>query len=389
MKVLFIVTSFWAYGELIIAMNFAKKLAKDGHKPHFLIPPKHKRIVDQNGYKNTVLIPKAGKINRILMKDIEYSISPNLVILSDFLNYNYCEVHYGITKEDLSIFSGKIATFDNFSWELKRNGMDSYGFNSNVLKEADINLYKYKICPCPIVNQKSQFKKGHFMFSIGDNDINITDDFKKKYRNELNLPLDKKIILVTVALWQQVPDKYKEAAKFVEESEDLFYKLLEDLSKENLILCIGESNRTITNENIIKLKSMNTDEFDKYAAVSDLYLGRNLTSTSMIRVALSGIPCAIMMNSKCEGKEKYGYYMFPVGWYHFLEPVFKDNLYSKVITFLEQYEVDKNIKKINEILYNDKVKQIIGKNVEKLKSELRALKSPSEIINEIVYGEDL
>lgn len=101
MKVLFIVTSFWAYGELIIAMNFAKKLAKDGHKPHFLIPPKHKRIVDQNGYKNTVLIPKAGKINRILMKDIEYSISPNLVILSDFLNYNYCEVHYGITKEDL------------------------------------------------------------------------------------------------------------------------------------------------------------------------------------------------------------------------------------------------------------------------------------------------
>lgn len=330
-----------------------------------------------------------GKINRILMKDIESSISPNLVILSDFLNYNYCEVHYGITKEDLSIFSGKIATFDNFSWELKRKGMDSYGFNSNVLKEADINLYKYKICPSPIVNPKSQFEKGHFMFSIGDHDINVTEDLKKKYRNELNLPLDKKIILVTVALWQQVPDKYKEAAKFVKESEDLFYKLLEDLSKENLILCIGESNRTIINENIIKLKSMNTDEFDKYVAASDLYLGRNLTSTSMIRIALSGIPCAIMMNSKCEGKEKYGYYMFPVGWYHFLEPVFKDNLYSKVITFLEQYEEDENIKKINEILYNDKAKQIIGKNVEKLKSELRVLKSPSEIINEIVYGEDL
>ena len=93
------------------------------------------------------------------MKDIESSISPNLVILSDFLNYNYCEVHYGITKEDLSIFSGKIATFDNFSWELKRKGMDSYGFNSNVLKEADINLYKYKICPSPIVNPKCSLRR--------------------------------------------------------------------------------------------------------------------------------------------------------------------------------------------------------------------------------------
>ena len=76
-----------------------------------------------------------------------------------------------------------------------------------------------------------QFEKVGFCLFIGDHDINVTEDLKKKYRNELNLPLDKKIILVTVALWQQVPDKYKEAAKFVKELEDLFYKLYRRFNK--------------------------------------------------------------------------------------------------------------------------------------------------------------
>lgn len=389
MKVLFIVTSFWAYGELIIAMDFAKQLVTEENTVHFLIPPKHKKIVSENDYKNTVLIPKAGKINRILMKDLEMTFTPDVVVLSDFLNYNYCYKYYGINNEDLSVFSGKIATFDNFAWELSRKAMDSYGFNSKVLSETNINLFKYKICPSPIVNPNAPMEKNHYIFSIGNKGINVNEQLKQKYRSELNLPYNKKIILVTVALWQQVASKYTDAANFVNECEDIFCKFLEDISKDNIVLCIGESSRKINNTNIISLKSMNTEEFDKYVVASDLYLGRNITSTSMIRIALSGIPCAIMMNSKYDGKNKYGYYMFPVGWYDFLKPVIKENPYSEVITFLEQYDNEENIKRVNDILYNGEIKETIMGKVEKLKLDLKKLKSPSEIIKDIVYGEEL
>lgn len=109
----------------------------------------------------------------------------------------------------------------------------------------------------------------------------------------------------------------------------------------------------------------------------------------MIRIALSGIPCAIMMNSKYDGKNKYGYYMFPVGWYDFLKPVIKENPYSEVITFLEQYDNEENIKRVNDILYNGEIKETIMGKVEKLKLDLKKLKSPSEIIKDIVYGEEL
>lgn len=81
--------------------------------------------------------------------------------------------------------------------------------------------------------------------------------------------------------------------------------------------------------------------------------------------------------------------MFPVGWYDFLKPVIKENPYSEVITFLEQYDNEENIKRVNDILYNGEIKETIMGKVEKLKLDLKKLKSPSEIIKDIVYGEEL
>ena len=42
--VLFIVTSFWAYGELAIATEFARQMPGSGYRPLFLIPPSHRAI---------------------------------------------------------------------------------------------------------------------------------------------------------------------------------------------------------------------------------------------------------------------------------------------------------------------------------------------------------
>ena len=57
-------------------------------------------------------------------------------------------------------------------------------------------------------------EKNHYIFSIGNKGINVNEQLKQKYRSGLNLPYNKKIILVTVALWQQVPSKYTDAANF-------------------------------------------------------------------------------------------------------------------------------------------------------------------------------
>lgn len=390
LKVLFVVTSFWAYGELIIAIEFAKEIKKYGHKPHFLIPPRHEKVVKSLNFPYTILIPKASKINRVLLKDIELRIKPEIIILSDFLNYHYCEKHYGININDLEIFSGKVGTFDNFHWELQREAMDTYGFNSNILKNTKIEDYGFKLAPCPIVNPHLASENNQFKYPLIQDFLPYNKDNKEKYRDELGLPKDKKIIMVTSATWQNIHGKYKGANEFISISDKIYESILSDLSKRYLILYIGDEVKYSLNNNIKRITSMATEDFDKYAMASDLYIGRNITSTSMIRLALSRIPCIMLMNSKFSkvGKDvyTYGYYMYPVGWYKFLKPLMEGNPYMDIISTVEQFDKSDVIREVEEMLFDEEKKERIGERIIELKKSLSSLWKPNHIVESILLG---
>ena len=86
MHVAFLTTSYWAYGELLIALEFAQQLLAAGWQPHFFIPPTHEKTLKAYPFAYTVLMPKLGNVNRVLLQDYEHRCRPQLVILSDFLN---------------------------------------------------------------------------------------------------------------------------------------------------------------------------------------------------------------------------------------------------------------------------------------------------------------
>ncbi|MCU0285179.1 MAG: DUF6365 family protein, partial [Acidobacteria bacterium] len=120
----FIVTSFWAYGELTIAVDFALRAKKAGYEPVFLIPPSHEAIIKQNNIQYLTLIPGARKLNVILLNEIKTKYEPAAVVLADFLNYLFCERHYGLTIDDLAIFPGKIGAFDIYNFETSQGRVD-------------------------------------------------------------------------------------------------------------------------------------------------------------------------------------------------------------------------------------------------------------------------
>ncbi len=108
MNILFIVTSFWAYGELLIALQFAKRIQKHGFEPYFFIPSSHKKILDETNIPYSVLLPKLGNINRVLLEDYNNNYNPDFIILSDFLNYNFCEKTLRFNHKRFGNFQGKI-----------------------------------------------------------------------------------------------------------------------------------------------------------------------------------------------------------------------------------------------------------------------------------------
>lgn len=404
MKIVFVITSFWAYGELLIASRFANAL-KNQHDILFLIPPSHKETVKKN-FACISLIPNSRNINRIIISEIREKFHPDLVILSDFLNYAFADKHYGLLNEDLELFGCKIATFDNFDWNLKRRCMDTYGFVSDIPKRIDIDLYGPRIIPCPLGNPELS-SEYEYRFSMVDNDTNYSIDdkalIKKSFLSRFNLE-EKPIILVSYAKWQENYAQNGKIDRFIDVCNKLFDKLIIELAKDYIVISIGEKRATFENvHNIVMLQSLPTNIFNQYVGITDLYIGKNITSTSMINIVMAGIPCVNIVNSYSKVKNReciasiiredisdmaneYRYMMYPVGWYEFLKPLFTNNPYSDVVTWCELFDFSETLKVCKNIIQNRDFLMQHSLQIKNLKTSLGTLQSPNEIVTKIIEG---
>lgn len=405
MNVVFIITSFWAYGELLIAKEFATDLKEKGNKILFIVPPSHKNSLGKS-FQYVSLIPNSRNINRIIFNEVQEKFKPDIVVLSDFLNYSFADRHYGIIKEDLEIFKCKIATFDNFDWTQKRLCMDTYGYVSDIPKKVNIEDYGDRIIVCPLGNPLLEKKEGEYRCALFNFSSFRSEEEKSMLRkkNADLYPLDKKIILVSNAKWQEKYVQNENIDEFVEFSNLIYRRVLEKLSQDNIVISVGEKKENYSKQaNIVMLDSMPAKEFDEYVKMSDLYIGKNITSTSMIRMALSGIPCVNIQNSltkldadkleklsaflevdKPEVGKMYKYRMFPVGWYDFLEPIMVDNPYAEIIQSCELFEVERTYDIIRHLLYDDEMKNELVSKADQLNSIISQLMSPTDIINAII-----
>lgn len=410
MIILFIVTSFWAYGELGIACEFALRAREAGHKPYFIIPPSHDKTIEKYGFPYTTLLPKSGQVNRILLTDIELRLKPEIILLADFLNYNFCESHYGLTPDDLRIFSGKLGTFDNFDWVITGNQMDTYGFRADKFGEIDVRRYGFRLCPCPIVNPHSGERENTYHYSLFTQNLPYRADATKEWKIKIGLPTDKKLILFTHAPWQESYKQYPDVEAFVKASNEVFYYLIKCLAKEHTVLCIGAKGyfSECENDHILYKEQLPPKEFEQFLLATDLFISRNITSTSLARAVLSGIPSVNFSNSLFFSKTKllrkdqlpfkpialvdaileklercYPYRMFPVGWYKFLAPVLKNNPYGKTLLLLEQFDVTNSLKRINELLEEDERKERLQQSLRQYKQTLNELPSVAQIIEKI------
>ena len=409
--ILIIVTSFWAYGELLIAVEFAKRIIKNNYNIIFLIPSSHEKIIKSFGscFKYITLIPKSRKINRLFLIDIENTYKLSFVILADFLNYSFCEVHYGLTLDDLNIFSGKIGTFDDFDWDLCNRSMDTYGFKAKNNERINTNIFEFKLLPVPIVNPDREIKndKRINLYKLFDETKEYNELIKNEKKELLNLSNSKKTILVTSATWQEKYKDYPEVIKYVELSNNIFNKVLNKLAKYFNVIYVGLKENNNSEENITYLNQLPPDEFENYILASDLFISRNITSTTMLRIIMNNIPVLFLRNSIYfkNGTDKfskfkfkinteirseidkleycYPYLMFPVGWYNFLKPVFNGNLFTKTYFTEELFNIEGIIEKVIEILCNKSTLDKLNHNLFNYKQKLDSLPDINDILNNL------
>lgn len=409
--VLFIVTSFWAFGELAIALEFAERMEGTGFKPLFLIPPTHRAQVAATGLDYQVMIPGAGKINRIQLADIQHVHQPALVVLADFLNYDFCERHYGLRRADLAVFGCPIGTFDDFSWGRPGAWLDTYGFRAKIESEIRLDGLSFRLRPCPLNNPVAEIAEPQvYPYSMLDNVSDVPDGERAAVRSELGLAEDRPVVLVTGANWQRMHEAYPRVTAFVNACHAMLERLLSALLEHAEVLAVGPQlvfgDRAPTGFH--PLGPVSPERFRRLIQAVDLHISNNIVSVSMHRLALRGIPSVVMINSlhKRSGRLRwemdqfpaltdfaqgviddldylYPYRMFPVGWYQFLDSLLAGNPFSEVITQVETFDTEGALAAILPLLADGPQRDQLAMAREKYLEALRKLPEVGSILNEV------
>ncbi len=364
--VLFIVTSFWAYGELAIATEFAGRMAGTGFRPLFLVPPTHRKQVAAAGLDHQVMIPGAGKINRIQLQDIQHVHRPALVVLADFMNFDFCDRHYGLRRRDLSVFDCPIGTFDDFSWGRAGAWLDTYGFKAKFEGDITLDGLSFRLRPCPLnkpLDEVAGADVHPYPLLRNVADVAITD--RAAVRRELGLTKNRPVVLVTGAAWQRMHAAYPEVTAFVNACRTMLERLLGKLLQHADVLAVGPQLvfKDRTPAGFHPVGPVQPERFRRLIQAVDLHISDNIVSVSLHRLALRGIPSVVLMNSlrKESGRPRwelpaapaltdfaqrvvdgvdylYPCRMFPVGWYHFLYSLLSGNPFSDLVVQVETFD---------------------------------------------------
>jgi hypothetical protein len=405
MNLLFIVTSFWAYGELLIAIEFARRAESYGYRALFLIPSSHEAIAKHEGMAYQILIPRGGKLNRLLLRDIEEVYRPDFVILADFLNFSFCDRHYGLCHDDLEVFSGKLGAFDLYDFKSTSGYSDTYGFRSKNFKDLSLESYSFLLQPCPVNKVLRQESSKSFRYSLFDPMDELTVDRWESARAELGVAKDEKIILMTTATWQETHKLYAEIQPFIKACNAAMEEIISNLPQSAKVVSIGS--RTLFKEKDYKrfkhLDKILPKDFQKWVNACDLFVSNNYISTSMIKIVLLGVPTLLLSNSfiKRNGKKlcvggikrdepellrdislAYPFRLFPVGWYKFLENIVNDNAFFSLPVREELFNIEGVNEKTRRIL-NDSTRDINSEKRMQYREAISTLPRINEILVEL------
>jgi hypothetical protein len=388
--VLFIVTSFWAFGELTIATEFARRMAGTGYRPLFLIPPTHQRLIASNNWEYQLLIPNAGKINRIQLADIQMVHRPALVVLADFLNYDFCDRHYGLRREDLKVFDCPVGTFDNFTWGRPGAWLDTYGFKAKYQAQMELGDVAFRLRPCPLNNPRasgagtidSDPDPTVHTHALLDHSVtpagSATPAVRRVVKDEIGVAPDRPLVLLTGATWQQMHVAYPRVTAFVEACRMMLERLITRITPAVSVAAIGPpivfTDRPAP-DGFVQLGQLEPPRFADVVRAGALHISNNLVSVSLHRLALGGIPSIALVSSLAKTEDGlrsvnggqvllsdfaadvigsvdylYPVRMFPVGWYHFLDSLLAGNPFSDVVHQVEVFDEEAAVGTVHTIL---------------------------------------
>ena len=203
---------------------------------------------------------------------------------------------------------------------------------------------------------------------------------REKWCEALGIPKNQKVIFTVNSSWELIDiTEFQELTRVAKWMPRMIYYHILAIKEPLTIVHVGPRPWEFDIHKRITYKyfnHLNADIYQETEKQADLFFGTNATSITLSKAAYSLTPCVLFQNLKKMDFDKLAdilpkmpkwyqemardvkrsstFRIFPWGWTHFLEPVFRDNPYNQVFieapifiprkctNILKQYLFDEN-----------------------------------------------
>lgn len=375
MKHIIIALSPKGFGETILGLRLASELVERGDCCHFITHESSVPLFTDPRFDYITINDRTLPLLGLLLQAQVKKIKPDSIILSDYfttaLSLERGRINPDIFRE-LECLTVAIDT-----WDIGQTGtkMDFVGNRAREFKDWTY-LLDCLITPVPIAQPGNS---GNY-YSCLPKPIFVPKKVRRHIKRDLGIGEDQSIILFCSAEWQHTIFKTDEANQLRDRLPHLVAYYFKKLGSRVLLVHVGPRPFNLGLGDQYKwIPPLSPEQFDLLLSAADILLSANVSSTTISKALVSGIPIATLVNSFFaediqvrmstkvmnpellkwlhEPKSLHPFFLWPIGYYSFLTPIFKNNPYTESTIMLEISDEEIVMNTLNDLLVNPLYRQ--------------------------------
>ncbi|MGC5010648.1 DUF6365 family protein [Streptosporangium sp. DT93] len=301
MRLLYISLTSSESGEVMIALNFARQLAGEDVRHHFVVPPNLAAKVAENGHPYTVLDPAVGAGARGLFDDVINQVRPDLIIVADYFTHMvffdyHLEGEHGLDPWFIMDYGIPVLPIDIWEWE---NTDFSLDITAGLALPMDKRILDMPMHLRPVPTGKPTASGAGYPYLLTKETDRLSARRRAEVRAGLSVSGSDRLLVVPISNWQQPEESHPTVGRMARRVPDLIAHYLRRLPAQTRFVFVGsvpDSISALPAEQTRILPHQSAEDYSALLGACDGTLVLNPPATTLVRALLADLPGMFVTN---------------------------------------------------------------------------------------------
>jgi len=371
---LFLALTRAGWGETALGLRVAQQLQQAGDEPVFLVHETAAPLFVGGSIRYETYPMSIGPLLEFLIEDHVSTLRPDSIILSDFQMTVDNMRLLSLDARMLTRFGIPLVAMDTWCFAESGPAIDIF-VGKTKPNSSWIEELPYRLAPVPFIRPKGVAGA----CSLLPEPIKLTRRVREHIRDGLGLSGTNKAVLLCTANWQQAAYNDDNGQRIADAVPQLIGQYLQSLGSSVHLIHVGPSAlpvRNVLGDRYHWMPSLSAERFSLILGAVDLLLSLNVSASTMATAIVSGLPLLVVQNS-CAALDRdsvlgwlprppsprllewianvvplYPFSMWPLGFYHYLAPVLRNNDYCTAFETVELLDEDALLAACDRLLFD-------------------------------------